>query len=499
MKKSTFYFICEHIHPHQVQSLFLSDDEHTPGQIKLFMSLLPLIKFNNLQYISINQVHDADLLFIMLSHLENHVQIQSLSINGYPIQVNKRKSRSITEILTTLPSLEHLTFIDSSQLITLQQPLSKLTHLTIHSCTFNDLRMIFHWVPNLFYLQISIPFGHHMVTFDYIPLHLSFLIIESKSWTLFNEFENLFSLTPSLKSLVLTITGEQDLLDGRRWKTLIKTKLPHLTKFALNITPEENNMTGDNVLIPFQDSFWTIEKRWHMACLISTTTSSCARLFSVPHFSSTDVWYPPGEGFFNYSLTPYSFNENCTELRLIDFPSENLIPTPFKHIRTLWLESSIDTIDQLQKFINLLSVNHLKIGGCVRRIPLNDLFQAAPNIYQLTMCGKTLVQIINSLPDSQNVFEQIKNLNMKQTVHSMDIDQICQSFPKLEHISLSVKNQDDIFRIFNELHYLNSIAAHWTCPFKTPLSVIDEYLQQNNICTDGTYSFHVSSLHVWMD
>ncbi|CAF3435855.1 unnamed protein product, partial [Rotaria sp. Silwood2] len=212
MKKSTFYFICEHIHPHQVQSLLLSDDEHSPGQIKLFMSLLPLIKFNNLQYISINQVHDADLLFMILSHLENHVQIRSLSINGHPIQVHKRKSRSITEILTTLSSLEHLTFIDSSLLITLQQSLSKLTYLTIHSCTFNDLRMIFHWVPNLFYLQISIPFGHHMVTLDYIPSHLSSLIIESKSWTLFKELENLFSLTPSPKSPVLKITGEQALL-----------------------------------------------------------------------------------------------------------------------------------------------------------------------------------------------------------------------------------------------------------------------------------------------
>ncbi|CAF3260561.1 unnamed protein product [Rotaria sp. Silwood2] len=258
-------------------------------------------------------------------------------------------------------------------------------------------------------------------------------------------------------------------------------------------------MTGDDVLIPFQDSFWTIEKRWHMACLISTKDSSCARLFSVPHFSLANVWYSPGDGFFNYSLTPYSFNENCTELRLIDFPSEDLIPTPLKYIRTLWLESSLDTMDQLQKFINLLPVNHLKIGECVRHMPLNDLFQAAPNIYQLTMCGKTLVQIINSLPDGQNVFEQIKNLNMKQNVHSMDIDQICQSFPKLEHISLSVKNRDDIFRLFNELHYLNSIATHWTSPFKTPRSVIDEYLQQNNICTDGTYSFHVSSLHVWID
>ncbi|CAF4153283.1 unnamed protein product [Rotaria sp. Silwood2] len=499
MKKSTFYFICEHIHPNQIQSLVLSDDEYTPGQIKLFMSLLPLIQFNNLQHISIDQIADGNLLCLMLSHLENNVRIHSLSVNSELIDINIKNARSITDILTTLPSLKYLSFIDSSLLITLRQPLSKVTHLTIYSCLFNDLRIIFRWIPNLRYLKISVPFHDDILTSDHVLPHLSSLIIKSQSSMLFNQLENFLSFTPSLKHLTLETMGEQAMLDGRRWEMLIKTKLPYLTEFALNITPEENDMTADGVLSHFQNSFWTIDKHWQMACLISTMTQTCVQLFSVPQFSPTDSWYPPEEGFINHSLNHYLFHEDCTHLRVSHFPSEILAPLFFKHIRILSLECTTDNIDQIQKIVDLFSVKHLKFGSSVRCRPFNDLLKYAPNIYQLTMDRKTLVQIIDSPPDDQKVYEQIKKLNVEDTILNKDIDQICQIFPKLEHVSLSVKEREDIFPIFNGLHYLTSAIVSWTHPFNTSPSIIDEYLNQNSICTDGTYRFHASSLHVWID
>jgi hypothetical protein len=337
--------------------------------------------------------------------------------------------------------------------------------------------------------------------FDYVPPHLSSLMIESKKWTLFNELENFLSLTPSLKRLVLETMGEQALIDGRRWQALIKTKLPHLKELALNITPEENNMTGDDVLTHFQNPFWTIEKHWRMACLISSTTQSCARLFSIPHFAPTDDWYPPNDGFFNYSLTPYSFDENCTELRVCHFSSQVLISSPFKRIHTLSLECTTvtDDIEQLQQIVNLLSVNHLKFGPCGRSIPFDDLLQVAPNISELTMNSRTLTQIMDSLPNDQNVYEQIKKLNVKNPILNMDVDRICRIFPKLEYLVLSVKEHEYISRIFSGLHYLISATVYWAHPFKIPPLVMDEYLQQNNICTDGTYQLLTSSLHVWID
>jgi hypothetical protein len=115
------------------------------------------------------------------------------------------------------------------------------------------------------------------------------------------------------------------------------------------------------------------------------------------------------------------------------------------------------------------------------------------------MDQKTLVQIIDSLPDDQKVYEQIKKLDIEDTILQNNIDQICQMFPKLEHVCLSVKERDDIVPIFNGLHHLSSATVNWTHPTNTSTSVIDEYLKQNDICTDGTYRFHASSLHLWVD
>jgi hypothetical protein len=343
------------------------------------------------------------------------------------------------------------------------------------------------------------PFNNGTPMFDYISPHLTSLIIESPNWTLFTTLEHVLSFTPSLQRFILETMGEQALLDARRWETLIKTKLPHLTELALSIAPEENNMTGDEVLLPFQNPFLTTEKHWDMACLISSVTQSCVRLFSVPHFSPKDEWYPPGEGFFNYSLTPYSFNDHCTELRVSNVPSPALIPSPFKHIQTLSIECTTDEIAQLHQIVNLSSVNHLKFGRSVGGTALNDILQVATNVDQLTIHFKTLMEIIDSLPADQHVYEQIKKLKVEDTILNMDINQLCQIFPKLEHVSLSVKERDTILRIFHGLHYLASASVRWTYPYKTSATVIDECLQQNNICTDGAYWLYTSGIQVWID
>ena len=67
-------------------------------------------------------------------------------------------------------------------------------------------------------------------------------------------------------------------------------------------------------------------------------------------------------------------------------------------------------------------------------------------------------------------------------------------FPKLERISLFTKRRDDIFSILHQFQYLISTNIHWMEPLKTSLTTIEEYLQENNICTDNTYCFHMNQL-----
>ncbi|CAF1417343.1 unnamed protein product [Adineta steineri] len=505
IKKSLFHYICERVYPEQIQSLVLSNDEHTPKQIQLFMLHLPLINCINLQSLTIHGIDDANLLCLMISYLENHTKLNFLSISSQSIQINKKLCRSIMETLTALSSLKYLTFLNSSTLTLLRQPLSKLTHLTIHSCSYTDLANIFRWIPNLTHLQISVSYDQTMPKFDYIPPHLNSLIIESKSWILFHHLENLFSLTSSLERLVLETYGEPTLLHGQRWESLIKNKLPHLKDLALNIMPEENTMTADEVLTPFQTPFWTKEKHWQMGCFMSTSIQSCARLFSVPHFAPFEDWYPLNQGFSNHLLNdvrllnPYPFDDNCKHLKIYHLPTPVAVSIPFKNIQTLSIQCTADNIDQLHSILNLLSIHHLIIDYLKGCLVFHDLIQAAPNISQLTMRGQSLTHILNSLSNNEHTYEQIKNLHVKDVIHRNDIDQICRIFPKLEHISLHVKERNDILPIFEKLHYLISTTVQWFYSKRTSLSVMEEFLQENNICTDGAYEFFASSLNLWND
>ena len=499
VRKSTFHYICERIHPDQIQSLVLSDDEFTPGQIKLFMSLLPLIKFINLQYLNIHGIDHPDLLYLIFSHMENNTRISSLSITGSPIVISKKMSRSITDILNSLPFLKSLTIMNSALLNTLQQPLSRLTHLTISSCALNDLPIIFHWIPNLIYLHISVAFNNDLPTFDYVLLHLTTLIYESKSWVLFHQLEKFFSLTPSLKRLVLETMGDEALLDGKRWERLIQEKLSHLKKFSLNISPEENNLSADHVLASFHDQFWTNEKNWHMACLVSTMTDSCARLFSIPDGTPTEEWYPLGEGFTYHSLTPSSLYENFQELKIAYFPQSSLISSPLEQVQTLSLNCQTSEMDELEKIVNLRSVKHIKFATLVRYISFNDLLRAASNVNQITMSSQLFERMSNSFSTNDDVYEQITKLTINDITSPMDIATFSRMFPKLEHLSLSVKQRDDALAIFNEFHHLISATVHWTHPSKTSVDIIEKHLQENDVCSDGAYRFHSSTLNVWID
>lgn len=502
MKKSTFDYICEHIYPHQLQSLVLIDDQYTPGQIKLFMSTVPLIKCNNLEVMKIIKINDIKLLCLILSHLDDHPRLRSLTITDYYVDISRKNALYIIEILARLLCLKYLTCGQSSMLTILEKvkkPLLKLTHLTIDSCCLSDLISIFPWVPNLIYLNITVPFGRDQFSFDSIPLNLSSLIINSQRWFSFSEVENILSLTKSLKCFVFSTNGELDLLNARLWETLIKNNLSQLTKFELSISPVENNITSDDVLLPFENTFWKNEKHWHMACLISLTSQSCARLYSIPYFTPTDSLYPADEGFHNRSLNSYSFNDHFTDLIVYNLSSPILISSPFINIRNLSLQCDIYNINELKQIVNLLPVQHLILNTYIEVFSLYDVLKEGSNIYKLSIGHETVKRNWNLLTDDQNRYEQIKELYINEPISSSQIDQLCQKFPKLQFVSLYIKERNDIFRILKGFHQLLSATIYLQCIYQNSFKVTGQYLIENGICDFGIYYCNPYSFSIWMD
>ncbi|CAF0881085.1 unnamed protein product [Adineta ricciae] len=500
-RKSEFLFICENVLAEQIQFLFLSNQYETPNQIQSFLALVPLIKCVHLRHLTLSHLDDPKLFGLILSYLEEHSQLRFLAIKNCSFGLNQRIGRQIVDVLITLSSLKHLTLFDSRGLKNLCQSLMKLTHLTIESCDTTDLSRILRFVPNLTHFNVCFSSGQ-MSIIDYFPSRLKSLQIKSKLWILFEDLENVLPLVPSLQSFLLETNGDHSLLNGQRWETLIKEKLQNLKEFHIDISVDENTMSGDEVLNLFQNSFWINEKHCEMGCLISSSSQSCVRIFSLPSFSPRHHWFPSlNLGFYEYSLSSFPFDQHYKELNIFDCSQHNSISSCFPQIETLILQGSTPQIDALQSIMNLFSVKHLKIESIddLSSAAFDEILYSAPNLNELTLKSSTSLKL-NGCRLSENViYEQIKCLTITNIVDRNDLDEISRIFPKVERITLCGKERDEILPILTQLQCLVSATIQWSHPMKTPKEIIDKYLQQNHICSDGTYYFQWNQLYVWMD
>jgi len=497
IKKTKFDFICQHVQCEQIQSIYLADDDYTPNQIETFMSLIPLIKCSNLQSIRIEHISNADLLNLLVSHLDDHQQLRSLNIQCSSISINKKTDNYISDVLSNLPELKYLQICSSSILVPLKSTLNQLTHLTIDLCKQNELSKFLQWIPNLIYLHISNSYGDQTVELNVFLEHLKCLIIQSRVWMLFDHVEKIFSMTPNLQRLQLETSGEFALLNGNRWESIIKSKVPHLKQFTFDISPEENTLTKDAILQTFQTPFWLLEKHCRVACMISTVTDTCVRLFSIPPCQPVNDWYPPSEGFAIHSSVSYQFNDYINEISISHFPVENDINSliKLKSVRTLTVYCPIHRVEQLEQIMNLTSIQHLIVNRLIDGSAFSELLQSAFNINQLTIKSKGSVPAWTSFAVDKFVFEQIKTLNAQdQICKSEQIDALSQIFPRLEYLRLRLEDKADIISICKKFPCL--IGA--VIDFNVPVKNIEEFFNENEICLNGSYKYEITRLRIWM-
>lgn len=499
-KKSTLYFVCERIFPEQIRSLVLCEDNETPHQIKLFTSMIAVIKCVNLRSITLLNIYDAKLLALIMSHLEDHPQLHSIHVDAKHLHLNMPTCRSFASIWASMANLRTLTFFSSTPLTTLKRPLEKLTHLTVTDCLLTDFSTLLHWLPALTHLDLYAMMTVAMPIFQFIPPKLISLKIRGHCRVRFSDIENIFSRAPQLRRFSLASYGEATQLQGQRWEALIKAKVPHLTHLSLDISPEENDMSATVVLSSFETPFWKSEKRWRMACTISNSSNSCVRLFSVADCAPTRQWYPEGEGFSDYSVSPhYLFHEQCQELQVYRYPSPMLVPTPFRAVQTLTLFDPTDDINALREIIDLSTVRHLKVEAPVACPVFAELLRTASSIDQLSMKQRNLRRLLDYLTGENLLYEQIKRLNVTETLISTDIEQIGQVFPKLERVSLYIKDREDILSLLHRLPHLISSSLHWSHPNIVSAPKMEQFLREHDIASDGTYYFILSSLSLWHD
>ncbi|CAF1200139.1 unnamed protein product [Rotaria sp. Silwood1] len=275
--KHSFHQLCRITDPKNIISLILSDDNQTPGQIELFLSLYRIEEYIRLQSVTLMAIEEF-YLNIILKHLSSNCSLTSLVIHCELNSVLSTETLLFLSLTIGKNSLRKLdlnlgyTNIDkfewpldcSIQYLRLSNRirfdkfcmilhcLPSIKTMILRDCLINDIKEINNLISNnILYRQLT------SLTFEDCDLKMTII-------------ESLLSLTPSLIHLII-IGNSDDLFDGARWEKFIQTKLLDLNKFQFAFQSNMNishDPTGlESLLMPFQTPFWLETKQWLVTAL----------------------------------------------------------------------------------------------------------------------------------------------------------------------------------------------------------------------------------------
>ncbi len=132
-------------------------------------------------------------------------------------------------------------------------------------------------------------------------VYLNKLILENFPGT-FDQFELLVKRTPNLKWLLISASKEVDMIDGDRWKQLIRSSLPHLTLFKFIFDYLVHSQIPDlrAKFQQFKTNFWQNKHHWFVEMILAGNLIS---IFTIPHFKNAFRLPLNGKGYQNSSIS----------------------------------------------------------------------------------------------------------------------------------------------------------------------------------------------------
>ncbi|CAF1607585.1 unnamed protein product [Adineta ricciae] len=176
----------------------------------------------------------------------------------------------------------------------------------------------------------------------------------------------------------------------------------------------------------FQNSFWINKKHCDISCLIHHQLDRVFESFL----------------FLLFHLVIIGFHQHYKELNIADFFQCNSIFSPFSQIETLILQCSVPKIETLRSVVNLFT---------------SETFEnSTANLNESTLKSSSLLKFNDYHLLENIIYEQIKCLTIINIIDGNDLKEISQLFPKIERITLTGKERDEILPILTQLQYLIS-------------------------------------------
>ncbi|CAF1197551.1 unnamed protein product [Adineta ricciae] len=500
--KYNFYRFARIINPVHIVSLVLSDDDRTPGQINLFLSLFHLNQFHALRSLTLLEIEDSNLNLILndLSSLAlRSLTIQSrtfftwtnqtLACLSPVLEQSSLKQFTLSiwcfEIYDFIwPNQCHIEHVHISNRITFEQYCTILERcLSLRTFIIKDV---------LWNDTNTINVKHYR--------QLKSLTLEDNRMDIF-KLEQFLSLTPSLT--YLKVIGMAYLMDSYRWEKILRTKLPLLENFEFffqswkDISYDFSDI--ESLIRPFQTSFWLENKRWIVNCDYIFNPIEVL-LYSIPICKSSFQYHDPSnkiscsnfiDMFVDENIMDNvmdlrinlvkSFNQGCSMKKNHSFPSP-----VFRHVTELTLDLNDKCLMCLtQSLANLLNLSH------ITQLALNINYDFSSDVNTTTNL-KNIVQHISNI----HTLEISNNLS---TIYSnITIEDICLLIPStIEHLKITVKNITDMKTIIDRFEHLSSITFRFSFYKSIPSAkIIESFL---NIKKDLTYRKDDCSIRVWLN
>jgi hypothetical protein len=297
ISKPYFHAICHLIHPGNIISLTLSNDNKTPDQIKYFLSFFQLEQFIRLRSLTLIQIEENQFNTIFQSKTIIS-SLHSLSITFRNNRVNDLKIVHLLSSIISNTNLQHLDFaLSSNKIDQLSWPDQCLLQSLIISTriTFKQFSTILSHSLQLKKLVLQDCTIQDCVNNESLISYpqLISLVFEDSELDMY-RCEFILSLVPSLEHL--QIVGGTNLSDGSRWEQFIQKKLLKLNKFQFAFCGSadvlfENSNDVESLIISFRTPFWLVVKQWFVVCYYFKDSSNYS-LYSLPICKSNVRLYP---------------------------------------------------------------------------------------------------------------------------------------------------------------------------------------------------------------
>ncbi|CAF1343786.1 unnamed protein product [Didymodactylos carnosus] len=259
-----FNCVPEYLQPERIRSLTISSSD----QMLLFNKLFSMVKVvENCQALIVHDIQPLDFIDLV-PQLSNFKNLSSLSvIRKMPISYKHIYSILFRMIICNqIPALKYLKLIVPNRILFIPGPeliipSNNLEHLVLNYCTIKDVFDLLHYMCNLNSLNIH---SLHEGSICHLARKATIidLKIKTKSDVTFKYLTVLLIEMPQLKTFSLKAFGE-DFADGHKWKRLIESHFPFLTKFRFIIGINIVNLDAINqILSTFQTDFWSKTKKW---------------------------------------------------------------------------------------------------------------------------------------------------------------------------------------------------------------------------------------------